>query len=118
MTQRFCLALDLQNDPALIETYKQWHQPGSVPAAVTRSIRDAGILEMEIWQVHDRLFMIMEVGPDFSFAAKAAADMASEQVQAWEKLMWAFQKALPQSPPDEKWVQMTRLYALSEQPAS
>lgn len=113
---RHCLALDLVDDAEVIARYEAWHAPGAVPAAVTRSIRDADILDMEIWRVHDRLFMIMETGPGFSPEAKAAADMASEDVQAWERLMWDFQKPLPQAAQGEKWVAMRRIYALSEQP--
>lgn len=112
---RYCLALDLVDDAEAIARYEAWHAPGAVPPAVTQSIRDAGILEMEIWRVHDRLLMIMETGPDFSPEAKAAADMASDDVQAWERLMWAFQKPLAKAAPGEKWLSMRRIYALSEQ---
>lgn len=113
---RHCLALDLVDDADAIARYEAWHEPGAVPAAVTRSIRAADITEMEIWRAHDRLFMIMETGPGFSPAAKAAADMASEDVQAWERLMWEFQRPLPHAAPGEKWVTMRRIYALSQQP--
>ncbi|MDC7685067.1 L-rhamnose mutarotase [Asticcacaulis sp. BYS171W] len=114
-TQRYCFALDLNDDAELIAGYKAWHAPGAVPAAVTRSIRDADIRELEIWQVHDRMFMIMEVGPDFSPDAKAAADLADADVQAWERLMWQFQKPLPKAREGEKWVALERIYALSAQ---
>jgi L-rhamnose mutarotase len=113
---RHCLALDLRDDPALIERYEAWHAPGAVPPAVIRSIRDAGILAMEIWRVESRLFMIMEVGPDFSPEAKAAADMGSKDVQAWERLMWEFQQPLPSAADGEKWIAMRRIFALDEQP--
>jgi L-rhamnose mutarotase len=112
---RRCLTLDLKDDPALIERYEAWHSPGAVPEAVIRSIREADIRDMEIWRVHDRLFMIMETGPDFSPEAKAAADMVSEDVQAWERLMWEFQRPLPAAEPGEKWLPMARIFALSEQ---
>ena len=114
---RHCLTLDLKEDPDLIARYEAWYRPGEVPAAVTRSIRDADIVEMEIWRAGNRMMLIMETGPAFSAEAKAAADMASEDVQAWERLMWAFQQAAPFAQPGEKWVTMTRIYALSEQPA-
>ena len=116
MTTRHCLALDLHDDPELIARYEQWHQPGKVPAGVTQSIRDADIRDMEIWRAGDRMFMIMETGPNFSPAAKTAADMGNADVQAWEKLMWEFQKPLPFAAPGEKWLPMKRIYALSEQP--
>ncbi|WP_343698569.1 L-rhamnose mutarotase [Caulobacter sp.] len=113
---RHCFALDLQDDADAIARYEAWHRPGAPPETVTRSIRNADIRELEIWRVHDRMFMIMEVGPAFSPQAKAAADMASEDVQAWETLMWSFQKPLPQAAPGEKWLAMEKIYALSEQP--
>lgn len=113
---RHCLALDLKDDPALIERYEAWHGPGAVPPPVIRSIREADILDMEIWRIGTRLFMIMETGPNFSPAAKAAADMASEDVQAWERLMWEFQQPLSGAAPGEKWMALSRIFALAEQP--
>lgn len=113
---RHCLALDLKDDPALIERYEAWHAPAAVPPAVIRSIREADILDMQIWRIGSRLFMIMETGPAFSPEAKAAADMASEDVQAWERLMWEFQQPLPGAAEGEKWIAMRRIFALDEQP--
>jgi len=110
---RYCLALDLKDDPTLIERYKAWHRPEAVPEPIVRSIRDAGIQDMQIWLTGARLFMIMEVGPGFSFEAKEVADAASEDVQAWERLMWEFQQPLPGAAPGEKWVRMERIYALN-----
>ncbi|MEM9965703.1 MAG: L-rhamnose mutarotase [Asticcacaulis sp.] len=115
-TMRYCFALDLKNDPALIARYKDWHRAGAVPQAINRSIRNADIRELEIWQTGDRLFMIMTVGPDFSPEAKAQADRNDPEVQAWEQMMWEFQKPLPFAQADEKWVGMQRIYALNEQP--
>jgi L-rhamnose mutarotase len=113
---RHCLALDLKDDPALIARYEAWHAPRAVPMAVIASIRAADIRDMQIWRLGARLFMIMETGPDFSPEAKAAADMASEDVQAWERLMWEFQQPLPGAADGEKWLPMQRIFALSDQP--
>ncbi|MBO9707405.1 MAG: L-rhamnose mutarotase [Caulobacter sp.] len=112
--QRHCLALDLKDDEALIARYEAWHAPGATPPAVIRSIREADILALEIWRLGTRLFMIMETGPRFSAEAKAAADMASDDVQAWERLMWRFQKPLPEAPEGEKWMALRRIFALEE----
>lgn len=116
MMNRHYFALDLHDDPTLILAYEAWHRPGGVPPAVTASIRNAGILNMEIWRAGNRLFMVMDTGPDFSPEAKASADLASPDVQAWERLMWEFQKPLPCARKGEKWVPLTRIYALEEQP--
>ena len=115
MTETLYFALDLKDDPALIERYKAWHAPGAVPAAINRSIREAGIDKLEIFLAGNRMVMALTPGPDFDAAKKAAADAANPDVQAWEDLMWTFQQALPFARPGEKWLPMQRIYALSEQ---
>ncbi|MFT4074086.1 MAG: L-rhamnose mutarotase [Asticcacaulis sp.] len=114
-SEKLVYALDLKDDPALIERYKHWHAPGQVPEAINASIRNAGIEALEIYLVGNRLFMILMPGPGFDPAAKAAADAASEEVQKWETLMWEFQQALPFAAPGDKWLPMERIYSLAEQ---
>jgi len=107
---RYCLTLDLKDDPALIAEYKRYHE--KVWPEITRSIRDAGIEDMEIYLLGTRMFMIMEVNESFSFEAKARSDQRNPKVQEWEKLMWRFQQALPQANPGEKWLRMERIFKL------
>jgi L-rhamnose mutarotase len=105
---RYCLALDLKDDPKLIAEYEQHHQ--RVWPEILGSIRSAGIEKMEIYRSGNRLLMIMEVIPGFSFEAKAKSDQANERVQAWEKLMWKYQQALPGAKPGEKWILMNKIF--------
>ena len=111
--RKYCLALDIADDPVLIAEYVQHHQ--KVRPEILESIRSAGVLEMEIYRFGNRLFMIMEVTDDFNFAAKAAADAANPKVQEWEQLMWKYQQALPGAKPGEKWVLMDRIFSLNQQ---
>ena len=108
--KRYCLALDLVDDPELIAAYEEHHQ--QVWPEIIKSIRSAGILNMEIYRYTNRLFMIMEVSEDFSFSAKSAADAANPKVQEWEALMWRYQQAVPGAAPGEKWVLMDRIFSL------
>jgi len=108
--KRYCLALDLVNDPALIAEYEAYHH--AVWPEIKKSITDSGITNMEIYRIMDRLFMIMEVNDSFSFEAKGAADAANPKVQEWEQLMWKYQQALPVAKPGEKWLLMDRIFAL------
>jgi L-rhamnose mutarotase len=112
MSRRYCLTLDLKDDPKLIAEYKKYHE--KIWPEITRSIRDSGIEDMEIYLLGTRMFMIMEVSESFSFAKKAAADAANPKVQEWEQLMWKFQKALPEAKPGEKWLLMDRIFKLEE----
>ncbi len=57
---RHCLTLDLKNDVGLIAEYKAYH--AAVWPEITANIRGAGIFEMEIYLLGNRLFMIMECG--------------------------------------------------------
>ena len=109
---RYCLALDLKDDPQLIEEYKRYHQPEGVWPEITQSIQDSGIQHMQIFLTGNRLFMIMEVEESFSFEKKAAMDAANPKVQAWEELMWKFQQALPWAKEGEKWVLMEEIFSL------
>lgn len=107
---RYCFALDLKDDPKLITTYKQYHR--SVWPEIKDSLKNAGVLNLEIYLIGNRLFMIMEVDDEFTFEAKAKADKSNAKVQEWEKLMWTFQQALPWSKPGEKWVIMDQIFEL------
>ena len=114
-TIRRCFAVDLHDDPEQIARYRAWHQAGAPPAAVTAAIRADDVRELQIWLVGDRLFMILELGDGYDAQAKAARDAANPDVQAWDALMRTFQKPLPFAP-DRTWLEMERIYALSEQP--
>ena len=108
--RRYCLTLDLKNDPGLIAEYRKYHE--KIWPEITKSIKDSGIEDMEIYLLGTRMFMIMEVNEKFSFEAKAAADLGNPKVQEWERLMWKFQEALPQAKPGEKWLRMERIFKL------
>jgi L-rhamnose mutarotase len=108
--KRFCLALDLKDDPELIAEYEAYHQ--RVWPEILSSIKDSGIVSMEIYRTGNRLFMIMETSDDFSFELKSHMDASNTKVQEWEKLMWEYQQALPHAKPGEKWVLMKRIFQL------
>jgi len=110
MSKRYCLTLDLKDDPELIAEYKRHHE--RVWPEILKSIKNSGIKEMEIYLLGTRMFMIMDVSDDFSFEAKRKADAENPKVQAWEKLMWRFQSPLPQAKPGEKWLLMERVFKM------
>ncbi len=112
MTKRYCLTLDLQDDPQLIAEYRRYHE--KIPTEITTSIKDTGIEDLEIYLLGTRMFMIMETSEKFSFAAKAKANSENPAVQAWEELMWRFQKPLSEARAGEKWLLMEKIFKLEK----
>jgi L-rhamnose mutarotase len=110
--KRYCLALDLVSDENLIAEYEAYHQ--AVWPEIKASILDSGILNMEIYRIQNRLFMIMETEDDFSFEQKSKADSKNPKVQEWEELMWKYQQALPNTPKGEKWQLMDKIFELTK----
>jgi L-rhamnose mutarotase len=109
--KRYCLAVDLVNDPVMIAEYESYHE--QIRPEIEKSIRDAGITNMEIFRLDNRLFMIMETEDDFDFEKKAAMDASNPKVQEWEQLMWKYQEALPSAKKGEKWVLMNQIFNMN-----
>ncbi len=110
--KRLCFSCDLKEDSALIGEYKEYHAAGNAWPAITKSIKDAGILDMQIYLTGNRMFMIMEVDETFDQVIKAEMDANNPKVQEWEQLMWKFQQGLPWAQEGEKWLQMERIFQL------
>ncbi len=110
--RRYCLALDLRDDPQLIAEYEAYHE--EIWPEVRDSIVTSGIVDMEIYRFSNRLLMIMEVNDEFSFENKGAMDADNKKVQEWEALMWKYQLAIPGAKPGEKWVLMDKIFELNK----
>lgn len=108
--KRYCFALDLQDDPAMIEEYERWH--ANIPPEIHDSITQTGITRFDIYRAGNRMFMIMETVDLFSFGDKDRSDAENPKVQEWEQLMWRYQKPLPFAKPGEKWVLMKKIFEL------
>jgi L-rhamnose mutarotase len=111
---RYCKALDLVDDEALIAEYEKAHE--TIWPEVRDHLRSQGVKAMEIYRLGTRLFMIMDVY-DALYDAQAMAESASTNplIAKWEALMWHYQKPTPWTPAGEKWVPMTRIFDLNSQ---
>jgi|SRR6476659_5057011 len=107
--KRYCLTLDLKDEPSLIQEYTEWHT--KVWPEVVESIEETGICDMEIYRLGNRLFMIMETDESFSFERKATLDNSNAKVQEWEKIMWKYQQSIPGAKEGEKWILMNRIFS-------
>lgn len=109
--QRYCLALDLRPDPVLIAEYIRLHQ--EVWPEIRKSIRDAGVLDMQIYRMGSRLFMIMETADDFTMERKVAMDAANPKVIEWETLMGSYQQVDDAGDPTQRWQLMDKIFQLT-----
>ncbi len=110
---RHVLAVDLKDDSGIIETYKEHHR--RVWPEVLRSLRRAGIADMEIYMLGRRLVMLVETTDGLDFQHCFANHVASHpRVAEWERLMKSLQEPPPGSAPGEWWAQMQPVFRLDE----
>ena len=108
--QKYYLALDLKENPELVNEYKVYHK--KVWPEIITSIKDSGILNMNIFCLGNRLFMVIEANDDFSFEKKSEMDATNPKVVEWEELMLQFQQPLPWAKEGEKWMLMENIFEL------
>lgn len=110
--KRFCQTLDLKDNPELIAEYRRRHSEGEAWKEIIDGIRKVGILEMEIYLLDTRLFMIVETPLDFDWDEAMARMATLPRQQEWENYMAEFQDAKPGASSDEKWRMMERIFYL------
>jgi L-rhamnose mutarotase len=110
--KRFCKTLELRNDPELIAAYKKVHARENLWPEIMQGIREAGIIDMEIYLAGTRLFMIMDTVPDFDHE-KAMTELAQKPRQKeWEAYVSRFQRSSAEATADEKWQLIERIFKL------
>ena len=110
--KRYCQTMDLKDNPELIAEYVKRHSEAEAWPEIRAGIREVGILEMEIYILGTRLFMIVETPLDFDWET-AMARLATLPRQAeWEAYMSIFQQADAKATSAEKWQLMDRMFYL------
>ena len=82
--KRYCQTLDLKEDEQLIKEYCYWHSPEHIWPEIPEGIRAVGILNMEIYRLGTRLFMIVETPDDFDWDAAFARLATMDKQAEWE----------------------------------
>jgi L-rhamnose mutarotase len=112
--KRYCKTLSLKDDVQLIEDYKKVHSPGAAWPEITEGMREVGIIDMEIYLLGNRLFMIMDTVADFDHD-KAMAELATKPRQSeWEAYVSRFQQTSSEATADEKWQLLERIYKMDK----
>lgn len=113
-TKRFCLTMDLKNDPVLIAEYIRRHSKENASPEIREEIRSIGILEMEIYIWNNRLFMIVETPIDLDWDTAMNKLSTLPRQQEWEDLMSVFQQCNEGDAASDKWKMMERMFHLYE----
>ena len=110
--KRFCQTLDLRDNPELIAEYRRRHSQEHIWKEVPEGIRQVGILEMEIYLLGTRLFMIVETPMDFDWDTAMARLGTLPRQAEWEDYMAEFQLVKAGMSSAEKWQLMERIFHL------
>lgn len=112
--KRWVQTMDLRDNPALIEEYRQRHAEGQIWPEILQGIKDCGLLEMEIYILGTRLVMICEAPADLDWDEAMARMAAGPRQSEWEDFMAIFQSCEPGQKSDEKWKMMERMFHVYE----
>lgn len=110
--KRYCQTLSLKENPELIAEYKKRHRQENAWPEILAGIKEVGILEMEIYILGSRLFMIVETPLDFDWETAMKRVSTLPRQQEWEDYMSIFQQAAEGASSAEKWQLMERMFKL------
>ena len=106
----FAMILNLRDDPAVIEQYKEHHR--DVWPEVLEGLKSIGISKMKIF-IHGRnLFMYLEAPDDFDLERDFPRYMESPRAVAWDRLMRQFQEPVARAKEGEWWAGMEEVFDL------
>lgn len=111
-TKRYCRMLELKDDAELIRKYRQAHDREHFWDEIKQGIKAVGILEMEIYILGNRLFMIVDTPLDFDWDEAMARLATLPRQQEWEDYVASFQDCAAGSTSAEKWQMMERMFCL------
>jgi len=112
-TKRYCQTLDLREDPELIAAYKKLHTKESIWPETLEAIKASGILEMEIYLLDNRLFMIIEMPANLEWDEVMLKMANMPKQKEWEALTAKYQQVTTKGENSaDKWKLMERIFHL------
>ena len=112
--KRYCQTLNLKDNPELVAEYRKRHAQGEVWPETLAAIREVGILDMQIYALGNRLFMIMDTVDEFDWVADNERLAGLPRQAEWEAYMARFQGADPSRPSTDKWRLMDKIFELDK----
>ncbi|UUF12469.1 MULTISPECIES: L-rhamnose mutarotase [Flavobacterium] len=112
--KRYCKTMELRKNPALIDAYKKAHAKGAAWPEITEGMKEVGIIDMEIYLLGTRLFMIMDTIADFDHEKAMTVLALKPRQNEWEAYMSQFQNSDSQATADQKWQLMEQIYKMDK----
>ncbi|MFO0827827.1 MAG: L-rhamnose mutarotase [Phycisphaerales bacterium] len=106
----YAQALDLADDPRLIEEYRRHHR--AVWPEVIAAMHSIGIQRMKIYLVGTRLFMYFEAPDDFDPSRDFQTYAEDPRCQQWDAWMRSYQRRLAEAGPSDWWTPMEEVFDL------
>jgi len=110
--KRYCKTMELRNDPELIKAYKKAHAQGAAWPEITKGMIEVGIIDMEIYLLGTKLFMIMDTVAGFNHEEAMAKLAVKPRQSEWEAYMSQFQDTSAEASADQKWQLMEQIYKM------
>ncbi len=109
----FGLTLCLQDDPAKITSYKEYHR--AVWPGVIARLHTVGVQEMKIFLRERRMFMYIETDDAFEPLRDFRRVNDDPVSREWNELMATLQERAPEATPDEWWAPMELVFDMTQQ---
>ena len=106
----FAMTINLKNDAAVIEQYKEHHR--NVWPEVLDGLKSIGISKMKIFLHGRNLLMYLEAPDDFDLERDFPRYMESPRALAWDRLMRQFQEPVARAREGEWWSGMEQVFEL------
>ena len=106
--KRYCQTLTLKDDPALISRSLEAH--AHVWPEIIAGQHEVGILSMQIYALHNQLFMIVDTVDDFDWERDMQRLSTLPRQAEWEAYVSQFQGCDPHATSAEKWQLMDKIF--------
>ncbi|KAL6072595.1 L-rhamnose mutarotase [Balamuthia mandrillaris] len=113
----FAQVLDLKDDPALIQEYKELHQ--NVWPEVLHALSQIGITKMKIFLLGVHLFMYFEAGDGFDPQRDFQRyTTLTPKANEWDEFMRKYQQKVAEAAEQDWWAPMEEVFDLESQLAA
>lgn len=110
--KRYCQTLDLRDADGMIARYRKAHSKAQAWPEIIEGIRQVGILEMEMYILGNRVFMIVETPLDFDWDSAMSRLATLPRQQEWEDYVAVLQGCAKGTTSAGKWHLMERMFRL------